>query len=125
MTPSSHPTREAAIALLADLVGYQSVSLQPNDDIVSYIESYLSELGVETYRDAHEDGSRFNLLARIGPAGDGGVLLSGHLDVVPAAADGWSGDPFTLRRQQGRLAPPAPRGHRQCSCGRCEQGCRS
>ena len=103
MTPSSHPTREAAIALLADLVGYQSVSLQPNDDIVSYIESYLSELGVETYRDAHEDGSRFNLLARIGPAGDGGVLLSGHLDVVPAAADGWSGDPFTLRRQQGRL----------------------
>ena len=42
MTPSTHPTREAAIALLADLVGYQSVSLQPNDDIVSYIESYLS-----------------------------------------------------------------------------------
>ena len=103
MTASAHPTREAAISLLADLVGYQSVSLQPNDDIVSYIESYLSELGVETCRDVHEDGKRFNLLARIGPPVEGGVLLSGHLDVVPAAADGWSGDPFTLRRQQGRL----------------------
>jgi len=103
MTPSTHPTREAAISLLADLVGYQSVSLQPNDDIVSYIESYLSGLGVETCRDAHEDGSRFNLLARIGAPGEGGVLLSGHLDVVPAAPDGWGGDPFTLRRDDGRL----------------------
>ena len=103
MTASIHPAREVAISLLADLVGYQSVSLQPNDDIVSYIESYLSGLGVETCRDAHEDGDRFNLLARIGPPGEGGVLLSGHLDVVPAVADGWSGDPFTLRREEGRL----------------------
>ena len=103
MTAGIHARREAAVGLLADLVGYRSISLQPNDDIVTYIETYLGGLGVETIRDAHEDGARFNLLARIGPDAPGGVLLSGHLDVVPAAAEGWSGDPFALRRQDGRL----------------------
>ena len=103
MMAGGHPRREAAIALLADLVSFHSISLQPNDDIVSHIESCLAALGVETWRDAHEDGARFNLLARIGPAAPGGVLLSGHVDVVPAAAEGWGGDPFTLRRETGRL----------------------
>ena len=103
MTAGGHPRREATIALLADLVSFRSISLQPNDDIVGYIESCLAALGVETWRDAHEDGHRFNLLARIGPAAPGGVLLSGHLDVVPAAAEGWGGDPFTLRHEAGRL----------------------
>ena len=108
MTADGHPRiphtrREAAIGLLADLVGFRSISLQPNNEIVTFIESYLGDLGVETIRDAHEDGLRFNLLARIGPAAPGGVLLSGHLDVVPATAEGWSGDPFTLRRRDGRL----------------------
>ena len=103
MTAGLHARHEAAVGLLADLVGYRSISLQPNDDIVTYIESYLGGFGVETIRDAHEDGARFNLLARIGPDAPGGVLLSGHLDVVPATAEGWSGDPFALRRQDGRL----------------------
>jgi acetylornithine deacetylase len=103
MTAGGHPRREATIALLADLVSFRSISLQPNDDIVGYIESCLAALGVETWRDAHQDGARFNLLARIGPAAPGGVLLSGHLDVVPAAAERWGGDPFTLRREAGRL----------------------
>ena len=103
MTIVGHARREMAITLLSDLVSYRSISLQPNDDIVTYIESCLGALGVETIRDAHEDGLRFNLLARVGPDAPGGVLLSGHLDVVPAAAEGWGGDPFVLRRLDGRL----------------------
>ena len=94
MTIGGHARREMAITLLSDLVSYRSISLQPNDDIVTYIESCLGALGVETIRDAHEDGLRFNLLARVGPDAPGGVLLSGHLDVVPAAAEGWGGDPL-------------------------------
>ena len=103
MTIGGHARREMAITLLSDLVSYRSISLQPNDDIVTYIESCLGALGVETIRDAHEDGLRFNLLAKVGPDAPGGVLLSGHLDVVPAAAEGWGGDPFVLRRLDGRL----------------------
>ena len=88
MTAIAHPRREAAISLLADLVAFPSVSLQPNGPIVGHIESYLASHGVTCWRDPHPDGERFNLLARIGPETAGGVLLSGHLDVVPAGDGG-------------------------------------
>jgi len=107
MNPAPHPLRERAIALLADLVSFPSVSLKPNDAIVSFIESWLGDHGITCWRDAHEDGRRFNLLARIGPqkgsGAKGGILLSGHLDVVPAAEAGWGDDPWRLRREDGRL----------------------
>ena len=103
MNAMPHPLRERGIAILADLVGFPSISLRPNGDIVSHIESYLASHGIDCHRDAHEDGDRFNLLARIGPQADGGVLLSGHLDVVPADGAGWTQDPFRLRRADGRL----------------------
>lgn len=107
MTAAPHPLRERAIAILADLVGFPSVSLRPNDGIVSHIESWLGDHGITCWRDAHEDGERFNLLARIGPqdlsGASGGVLLSGHLDVVPADKSGWQDDPWRLRREGGRL----------------------
>ena len=103
MSVAPHPLRERGVAILADLVGFPTVSLRPNGDIVNYIEDYLCGHGIVCQRDAHEDGARFNLLARIGPQAEGGVLLSGHLDVVPADAAGWTDDPFRLRRRDGRL----------------------
>ncbi|MEC8538581.1 MAG: acetylornithine deacetylase [Pseudomonadota bacterium] len=103
MTAVAHPRREAAISLLADLVGFPSVSLRPNGPIVTHIESYLKAQRVTCWRDSHPDGERFNMLARIGPEMAGGVLLSGHLDVVPAGDGGWGADPFTLHRRNGRL----------------------
>ena len=93
----------AAETLLADLVGFASISGQPNGEIVNYIKTYLESYGVIVHLDSHEDGQRFNLFASIGPQIDGGILLSGHLDVVPANPAGWSRDPFVLHKQDGRL----------------------
>ena len=92
-----------AEALLADLVGFPSVTGTPNGAIVGYIKDYLENLNIPVRIDAHEDGERFNLFATIGPQIDGGIVLSGHTDVVPANSAGWTGDPFTLRKQDGRL----------------------
>lgn len=92
-----------AEALLSDLVGFASISGLPNGDIVSYIKSYLESYGVEVYLDGHEDDERFNLFATIGPRIDGGIVLSGHLDVVPANPTGWLSDPFILHKEDGRL----------------------
>ena len=103
MTAVAHPRREAAISLLADLVGFPSVSLRPNGPIVTHIESYLKAQRVTCWRDRHPDGERFKLLARVGPGTVGGALLSGHLDVVPAGDGGWGADPFTLHRRDGKL----------------------
>ena len=94
---------DSAEALLVDLVGFASISCLPNDDIVTYIKSYLESHGIEVHLDAHEDGERFNLFASIGPVTDGGILLSGHLDVVPANPASWSRDPFVLHKENGRL----------------------
>ena len=94
---------DSAEALLADLVGFASISCLPNDDIVTYIKSYFESHGIEVHLDAHEDGERFNLFASIGPVTDGGILLSGHLDVVPPNPASWSRDPFVLHRENGRL----------------------
>ena len=77
MSAGPHPLRERGIDLLAGLVGFPSVSLSPNGDIVGYIEEWLGAHGIASRRDAHEDGKRFNLLARIGPEAAGGILLSG------------------------------------------------
>ena len=92
-----------AEALLADLVGFPSVTGTPNGAIVGYIKDYLENLNIPVRIDAHEDGERFNLFATIGPQIDGGIVLSGHTDVVPANSAGWTADPFTLRKQDGRL----------------------
>jgi acetylornithine deacetylase len=43
------------------------------------------------------------LFLTIGPKIDGGVVLSGHTDVVPVEGQEWTGDPFTLRQHGGRI----------------------
>ncbi len=94
---------EKAIRLLSDLVAFPSVSGQPNGDIIAYIKSYLEAHGVEVLLDTTDNGQQSNLLASIGPAVAGGIILSGHTDVVPASPKGWTGNPFSLRRIGGRL----------------------
>ena len=94
---------ERTINLLADLVAFPTVSGEPNGEIIGYIKSYLESHGVNVLLDVTDDGKQMNLFATIGPKVDGGIILSGHTDVVPASAEGWQSDPFILRRDQGRL----------------------
>ena len=94
---------EQCTALLRDLVAFPSVSGRSNLPIVEYIERWLAEHGVRCERVSDDSGDRANLFATIGPDRGGGVMLSAHLDVVPAAADGWRSDPFTLTEREGLL----------------------
>jgi acetylornithine deacetylase len=96
-------TLETTTAHLARLVGFPSLSLAPNREIASYVGDHLKGLGWRVVYDADEAGERLNVLASLGPEGDGGVALNGHLDVVPAEGVAWTGDPFTLRRDGDRL----------------------
>ena len=89
--------------ILARLVAEPTVSRRSNLALLDYVEGLLRPAGVRIERFAHPDGSRANLWATIGPAGSGGVVLSGHTDVVPVEGQAWSSDPFTLREHDGRL----------------------
>ncbi|APE31597.1 acetylornithine deacetylase (ArgE) [Halomonas aestuarii] len=93
-----------AATLLERLVGFPTVSRDSNLDLIAFVEGYLDEHGVEHWRIESDDGRKANLLARIGPAVEGGVVLSGHTDVVPVDGQPWSTDPFTLvDKGDGRL----------------------
>jgi acetylornithine deacetylase len=93
----------AAKDLLARLVAFDTTSHKSNLPIVGFIADYLRQHGVEAALVPTANGQKASLFATIGPAGVGGIALSGHTDVVPVDGQAWSSDPFTLVERDGRL----------------------
>lgn len=88
---------------LAELVSFDTTSRNSNLALIDRVESYLAELGAECHRIESPDRTKANLHAVLGPHVDGGVVLSGHTDVVPVDGQDWSTDPFTLTERDGKL----------------------
>lgn len=91
------------LRMLGRLVAFDTTSSGSNLALIDYVRSYLSGHGVEARLSHDEAGAKANLLAAIGPRAAGGVVLSGHTDVVPTAGQAWASDPFTLTERDGRL----------------------
>lgn len=89
--------------ILKALIQFPSVVGQPNAAIVGWIAQYLGELGIEAQLLSGPEGDRANLFATIGPRDVPGLVLSGHMDVVPAQEPQWSADPFQLRVEGDKL----------------------
>jgi acetylornithine deacetylase len=94
---------ERAIPILERLVGFDTTSHLSNLALIDWVERYLSGYGLDARRIASADGRKANLLASVGPPVQGGVVLSGHTDVVPVAGQTWTSDPFALTERGGRL----------------------
>jgi acetylornithine deacetylase len=92
-----------AKALLARLIAFDSVSDRSNLLLVDFVEGYLRDNRLKSRRATNEAGDKAAILATIGPCVDGGVVLSGHTDVVPVEGQPWSSPPFALREAQARL----------------------
>lgn len=91
-------------AILADLVACADLPGAANDRVAGCIAGHLRRLGVEPVILPGPEGDRVNILATIGPReAPGGMLLSGHMDVVPVEGQSWEGDPFRLVERGGRL----------------------
>ena len=86
---------------LERLVGFAVLPGMPNGEIVEYVSAVLRQAGARVHRIEAPDGDKAGVFAAIGPEGPGGVMLSGHLDVVTVAGQEWQGDPFRLRREGG------------------------
>lgn len=89
--------------LLARLVAFDTTSRNSNLPLIDFVEGYLASFGVESHRIPDRTGQKANLWATIGPATQGGTILSGHTDTVPVDGQDWSSDPFTLTERDGRL----------------------
>jgi acetylornithine deacetylase len=95
MTPSS---------MIKELVGFDTTSRNSNLELIEFIQAHLKAQGVESQLTFDADRSKANLFATIGPQETaGGVVLSGHTDVVPVDGQDWSHDPFSVLEKDGRL----------------------
>jgi acetylornithine deacetylase len=102
--PAAESLAPRAIDILATLVGFDTTSRVSNLALIEWVEAYLDGHGVPHRRVPNHDGTKSNLLATIGPAVEGGVVLSGHTDVVPIDGQAWSTDPFVLTpKDDGRI----------------------
>ncbi len=88
--------------LLADLVGFDTVSDRSNLPLIAYIEKYLASFGITGRRLVDDTGQKASLWVTIGPENTPGIVLSGHTDVVPVERQPWTGDPFKLIERDGR-----------------------
>ncbi len=89
--------------MLARLVGFRTVSRDSNLDCIAFIREHLAAHGIASKTVPNKEGTKANLYATIGPMRDGGIVLSGHTDVVPVESQSWTSDPWTLTERDGRL----------------------
>ncbi|MEO8244179.1 MAG: acetylornithine deacetylase [bacterium] len=89
--------------LLERLVGFPTVSRGSNLALVDWLEVYLTGHGIVCHRIWNDDGQKAALVAHAGPMVAGGVVLSGHSDVVPVEGQDWATDPWQVVERDGRL----------------------
>ncbi|MEM6317164.1 MAG: acetylornithine deacetylase [Bacteroidota bacterium] len=95
-------TAQIACEILSELVAFPVLGGESNAPIADWIENYLTEHGVPFFNVPNEDGTKRSIHCRIGPTMDGGVILSGHVDVVPVAGQDWRTNPFELVEKDGK-----------------------
>ena len=88
--------------LLSKLISFKTISMTSNKELMFFIKNYLSKSNIQCELLEGSKG-QFNLYSRIGPNKDGGILLSGHTDVVPTEGQSWNSDPFKLINKKNRF----------------------
>jgi acetylornithine deacetylase len=89
--------------MIGRLVGFDTTSRLSNLALIDFVCDYLEGWGVASELVFDAERRKANLYATIGPADQGGVMLSGHTDVVPVDGQAWDSDPFAVVERQGAL----------------------
>ena len=90
------------VEILEKLIAFETVSADSNMALINFVSDLLRDAGVEVQIIPDRTGAKANLYATIGPTDDGGVMLSGHSDVVPVAGQNWTKPAFELTHENGR-----------------------
>ncbi len=97
------PQTYSARDMLSRLVSFDTTSRGSNLELVSFVEDYARSYGLSPRRIPNPEGTKSNLLITVGPQEPGGVILSGHTDVVPVDGQPWDTDPFSMVERDGKL----------------------
>ena len=92
-----------SIEILKKLVSFDTTSFKSNLDLIKFIENYLNDLNIKSELIYDETKNKANLFTTIGPNLQGGIVLSGHTDVVPITKQNWTSDPFILTERDDKL----------------------
>jgi acetylornithine deacetylase len=92
-----------SVDMIKRLVSYDTTSRESNLELIDWVRDYLDGFGIASHLTFDDDGRKANLYATAGPSDKGGILLSGHTDVVPVDGQDWDTDPFEIAGRQGRL----------------------
>ncbi|MEQ8830167.1 MAG: acetylornithine deacetylase [Alphaproteobacteria bacterium] len=92
----------SSVDILDRLIAFNTVSRTPNIGLIRYVAELLTGSGIECRIVEGPNGENANLYAKVGPDGGGGVMLSGHTDVVPVAGQNWTVDPFRMTARDGK-----------------------
>lgn len=103
MTQDADSRLAAAIEVLERLISFDTESSKSNLELVAFVETLLRAHEAPYVIVPNATGDKAAIFVTIGPMIDGGVVLSGHTDVVPVTGQTWTSDPFTLRRDGSRL----------------------
>ena len=92
-----------ALALVKTLIGFDTTSRGSNLELIAFARALLEQAGARCRLTPDASGQKANLFATFGPEGDGGIVLSGHTDVVAVDGQDWASDPFKAELRGGRL----------------------
>ncbi|MGB7540515.1 MAG: acetylornithine deacetylase [Burkholderiales bacterium] len=95
--------RPQTVELIETLIGFDTVSRNSNLGLIEWVRDYLKRLGVASRLTYDAARAKANLFATLGGARDGGLVLSGHTDVVPVDGQPWDTDPFKAVRRDERI----------------------
>ena len=93
----------SSFEILEKLISFPTISRTPNIELINWVANLLNSHGVKSTILQNQDGSRANLFATVGNPDIGGIMLSGHTDVVPTEGQDWQTDPFKLTECSGKL----------------------
>src|SRR4051812_18835908 len=93
----------SALDLIKTLIGFDTTSRGSNLELIGFAQGLLEKAGGRCRLTHDKSGQKANLFASFGPDGDGGIVLSGHTDVVPVDGQDWSSDPFKAEVRDGKL----------------------
>lgn len=108
MSELGYESKESAVSVdtvdcLSKLISFDTTSRNSNIALIEWAATKLEEAGARLRYDYNADRSKANLFATFGEGYDGGIVLSGHTDVVPVDGQRWQSDPFVAEVREGRL----------------------
>ena len=85
--------------MLSKLIAFDTTSSKSNKPMIDFISEFLNRHNITCNIGSNQEGTKGDLLATIGPMVEGGIVLSGHTDVVPVDGQDWNSNPFTLTKK--------------------------